>query len=336
MPQPALQDVHVNAPLSNISVAYLQDEADYIAPRVFPVVPVPKASNIFFSYDIGDWYRDEAQVRADGTESAGSGYNLSQKTYNCQVYAFHKDVGPQVRANSDTPLDADRDATLFVTQRLAITRERQFVSKFFTTGVWTGSTTGTDITPGTKWDAASGSTPIKDIEAQQFNVKSITGKWANRLVLGTNAYQALKNNDDFLQRIKYTQKGVVTPDIIASVLAPPNQPESGDGGFEVLVASAVYNSAHEGAANSMGFSATKTDALLCFAEPNPGVLRPSAGYIFTWTPIAGYLARIRQIAMPWLGVDENGVPTVRIEGEMSFDQNVVDANLGVYFSAATL
>jgi len=334
MPQPSFQEVHVNAPLTNLSVAYLQDSNDYIADKVFPVLPVPKASNIYFVYRRSDWFRDEAKVRVDGTESAGTGYNLDQQTYSCKVYALHQDVGPMVRANSDSPLDADADATLFLTQRLAISRERGFLSKFFTTGVWTGSTTGTDITPGTKWDAAN-STPIEDIEAQQFNVKSVTGFFPNVLVLGANAYKGLKNNDEFLQRIKYTQRGVVTPDIIASVLAPPNQPEAATGGFKVMVAASVYNSAAEGATASMGFAATKTDALLAYAAPNPGIRQPSAGYIFTWTPIAGYIARIKQIPMPWLGTDENGVPTTRVEGEMSYDQNLVAADMGVYFSAAT-
>ena len=335
MPQPTFQEVHVNAPLSSISVAYLQSDNDYIADKVFPVVPVQKASNIYFVYNRGDWFRDEAQVRVDGSESTGSGYNLTQNTYSCRVYALHYDVGPMVRENSDTPLSADTDATLFLTQRLAISRERAFLGKFFTTGLWTGSTTGTDITPSTEWGDAN-STPIEDIEAQQFNIKSTTGFWPNRFVLGATVYQALKNHDEFLQRIKYTEKGVVTTDIMASILAPPNQPEASDGGaFKIFVSSAVYNSAHEGAADTMGFAATAGDALLTYSAPNPGIRTPSAGYIFTWTPIAGYLATIKQIQMPWLGTSADGTPTTRIEAEMSYDTNLVAADMGCYFSGAS-
>lgn len=336
MPSPTYSDVHVNAPLSTLSIATLQSDADFISARVFPVVPVQKASDIYFTYDRGLWLSDQARVRGDGTPSAGGGYTLSQSTYSCEVYAYHQDVGPRVMANADSPLQPLNDATMFVTQKLAIARERQFVTKFFTTGVWTGSTTGTDITPSTKWDAASGATPIKDIEAQQFNMRKLTAKWANRLVLGTNVYQALKNHDDFLQRIKYTERGVVTPDIMAAVLAPPNQVEAADGGaFEVIVASSVYNSANEGAADSITWTATDTDALLCYAAPNPGIRTQSAGYIFTWVPVAGYQARIRQLPMPELGVGADGTPTQRVEGEISFDMHVVTSDCGVYFSAAT-
>lgn len=334
MPQPTFQDVHINAPLTNISVAYLQGDTDYIADKVFPVVPVPKASNIFWTYSRGDFFRDEAAVRVDGTESVGAGYGLTQTTYNCNAYALHKDIGPMVRANQDNPLDGDRDATIFLTQRLAITRERQFVSQFFKTGIWTGSTTAGDITPNPKWDAAN-STPVEDIEAQYFNVKKLTAFYPNRLVLGVNTYKALKNHDEFLQRIKYTERGIITPDVMAAVLAPPSQPESPNSEFKVYVASAVYNSAHEGAADAMGFSATATDALLCYAAPAPALQTPSAGYIFTWTPIAGYTAQVKSFGMPWLGTDANGRPTTRIEAESSWDQKQVAADLGVYFSAAT-
>ena len=334
MPSPTFQDVHVNAPLTNISIAYLQGPNDYIADKVFPVIPVPKASNIYFTYDRGAFFRDEAQVRVDGTESVGAGYTLSQSTYNCNAYSLHKDVGPMLRANSDNPLDADRDATIFLTQRLAITRERQFTSKFFAASTWTGSTTGVDIVPNPKWDAAN-STPVEDIELQSFNIKKMATVFPNRLVLGTNAYKALKNHDEFLQRIKYTERGIITPDVMAAVLAPPNQPESPNDAFKVFVASSVYNSAHEGAADSMTWSATSTDALLCYANPNPGIMAPSAGYIFTWTPIAGYIAQVKQIQMPWLGTDANGRPTTRIEAESSWDQKIVAADMGAYFAGAT-
>lgn len=335
MPQPTITDVHANAPLTNISVAYLQSASDYIADKVFPVVPVPKPSNIFYTYDRGAFFRDEAALRADGTESVGTGYTLSQSTYNCSVYALHKDIGPQVRAATDNPLDADRDATIFLTQRLAITRERQFVSNYFTTGKWTGSSTGTDIVTANlgagNWDVAA-STPITDIEKQQFTIKKLTGYWPNRFVIGTNTYQALKNHASITDRYKYTEAGIITPDLVARVLAPPNVPESAEGGFQVMVASAIYNSAAEGQADSMGWAATQTDGLLAYAAPNPGIQAASAGYIFTWTPIAGYLAQIRQMALPWLGVDANGRPTTRIEGEMSFAMQLVASDLACYFS----
>ena len=118
MAQPTANDVHIDAILTNISVAYIQDQNAFVASKVFPTIPVEKQSDKYFVYTKGDWFRDEAQLRAPATESAGSGYNLTTATYNTQVYAFHKDVDDQVRANADNPLNPDRDATSFITQRM--------------------------------------------------------------------------------------------------------------------------------------------------------------------------------------------------------------------------
>ena len=73
MAEPTLGSVHVNRPLTNISQAYIQDSADFVADKIFPVVPVQKQSDRYFVYTKGDWFRDEAQIRAPATESAGGG-----------------------------------------------------------------------------------------------------------------------------------------------------------------------------------------------------------------------------------------------------------------------
>lgn len=327
MPQPQATQVHVNRPLTNISQAYMQDASDYIADKVFPVVPVQKQSDRYFVYTKGDWFRDEAQVRAPGTESAGGGYNIDNTpSYYAPVYAYHKDVDPQIRANTDVPLNADRDATLFVTQRMLLKRERLFTTVALATSTWTGSSTGTDVTPSPLWSAAN-STPLEDIETEIWAIKKNTAKFPNRFVLGPRVWEVLKNHDEIVQRIKYTQRGVVTTDLLASLIAPPGVDD-----FRVLVAAAIYNTAAEGASDSFSFIAPATDALLVYCEPQPGIMVPSAGYIFTWVGLLGagaFGSRISQIPAPLLGIG-----TVRVEGEIAFSTKIVGADLGCYFDNA--
>ena len=73
MPQPTPSDVHVNQPLTNISVAFLQDQEEFISDRVFPNIPVPKNSDRYFQFPKGNWFRTEARERGLSQESAGSG-----------------------------------------------------------------------------------------------------------------------------------------------------------------------------------------------------------------------------------------------------------------------
>jgi len=311
MPQPTQSQVHVDAILTNMSVAYMQDADSFVASKVFPTVNVAKQSDKYFTYTQADFYRDQAVVRADGTESAGSGYGLSTDTYSSAVYALHKDIGDQVRANSDSPLDPDMDATRFLTHQMLIRQERDWAGTNFTTGVW-----GNDSTPSTLW-SASGSDPIGDIEAGKNTILSDTGYLANTLVLSYNAYSILKNHTDVVDRYKYTSADSISPDLLAKV-------------FEVdriFVMKGVYNSAAEGATASYGQIGDK-DALLCYVAPQAGLMTASAGYNFVWSGVGGGLGTstaVSRFRMDHLRSD-------RLEIESAWDFKVVSSPLGYFFS----
>ena len=317
MPKPTRSDVHVNSPLTNVSIAWVQDQAKLsTSTQCFPLIGVPKQSDVYFEYDQGDFLRSTAQVRAPGTESAGAGYGLSTSSYSATVNALHKDVADQIRANADAPLDMDADATKFLTQQMLIKRDLDWASSFFSGGSWTGSTTGSDITPSTKWDA-SGATPIEDIEAQADSIEAKTGFRGNVICLGVAAFNSLKNSADVVDRIRYTQEGIVTEDILAGLL----------GMKKVIVARGVYNSALEGATDSVSRIFTTDTALVLHVPDNPGLMTPSAGYSFAWTGYQGAGPdgqRVSRFRMDNLRSD-------RIEMEMAYDHKQVSSVLGARF-----
>lgn len=316
MSQPTSSDVHVDAILTNISVAYIQEQDAFIANKVFPTIPVEKKSDKYFKYSKGDWFRDEARLRAPATESAGSGYTLSTDTYSADVYAFHKDVDDQTRANSDNPLNPDRDATQFVTQRMLMRQEIQWMSDFFTTGVW-----ATDVTGGssfTQWSNYASSDPIADIETGKSTILASTGFLPNTLVLGYDAFRQLRHHPDIVDRIKYTSAENVTEGILARYFGVSN----------VYVARAVKNTGAEGAADSFSLIAGK-NAALYYVAPSPGVLTPSAGYQFAWRGVSdgmGQNVGVTRFRMPELRAD-------RIEAQMAWDNKVIASDLGYFFAS---
>ena len=318
---PKMQDAHIDRALTNISVAYLQDASAFIADRVFPKLPVKRQSDVYYIYNKGDFMRDEAKVRGAGTESAGGDYGVEASTpYYCRKHAFHKDVTPEERANYDEPLDADTDAADFVSQKMLIRREMEWSSKFFTAGVWGREISGGDAAgenTAIKWDKPT-SNPIKDITGAAVKMAGETGFKPNKLVLSPYAFDALKNHEDILDRIKYTQRGIVTEDLLATLF----------GLDEVLVAWGVVNSAAKGADNAIDFIMGK-NALLCYAAPRPALRKPSAGYIFTWTGLEGAGAYGNRIVR--LPMDILGLGTERIEGEIAFDAKRICADLGCFF-----
>ena len=321
MPQPNINSVHVDAILTNISVAYLQNQDSFIADKVFPVVPVDKKSDKFFTYTKNDWFRDEAQRRADGTESAGSGYNLSTGTYSADVFAFHKDVGDQTVANADAPLNPLREATEFVTRRMLLRKEIQFVSDFFTTGVWGTDVTGVSGAPTSgqtkQWSDYSSSDPINDIEEAKSDILGATGMEANTLVLGYEVFRQLKNHPDLVDRIKYTSSNTITEDMLARMFDLDR----------VLVAKAVKATNNEGASEAYGFAYGKAAALYHVASA-PGLLTPSAGYTFSWTGVSGGIGST-------IGVSSFRMESLRaerVEAEMAFDNKVIGSDLGYFWN----
>jgi hypothetical protein len=321
MPQPHINSVHIDAILTNISVAYLQNQDNFIADKVFPVIPVDKKSDKYFTYTKNDWFRDEAQRRAPGTESAGGGYNLSTSTYSADVWAFHKDVDDQTLANADSPLNPLREATEFVTRRLMLRRELQFVTDFFTTGVWADDVTGVSGTPSSgetkQWSDYTSSDPINDIEEAKAEILGNTGMEANTLVLGYDVFKAIKNHPDLVDRIKYTSSQTITTDMLAAMFDIPR----------VMVAKAVRATNNEGAAEAYGFAFGK-GALLTHVAPNPGLLTPSAGYTFAWTGVSGGLGQT-------VGTSQfrmESIKSDRIEAEMAFDNKVIGADLGYFWN----
>lgn len=331
MPQPTVAAVHVQAALTQIATAYIQSQRNYVADRVFPIVPVEFQSDKYFAFSKDDFYRDEAQQRADATESAGGGFNLnSNNSYSADVWAFHKDLGGQTRRNADPAVNMDIACTKFCMQKLLIRRDRFFVQKYLQNGVWGTDVTGTaggipgSTTPAFWNDDANGD-PFTDIATGQTTILQNTGFEANTLEFSYPVYQGLRKHPLVIDRIKYTTRAdanKITPELLAAA-------------FDVeraIVSKAVYNTSPENAAGAAGtynFIASK-DALLCHSAPEPGLMIPTAGYTFAWSGLTGLNTmgvRIAQIPMPWLGLE-----TVRTEGEMAFDMQVIGNDLGYHFS----
>lgn len=321
-----MQDAHIDRALTNMSVAYLQDEAQFIADKVFPTVPVKRQSDIYYQYNKGDFMRDEAKLRGAGTESAGGDYGVeAQDPYYCRKHAFHKDVTEEERANYDEPLDADQDATDFISQKMLVRREMEWASKYFKSGIWgteiegaaAAAPAGAGVNEKVVYFDEATSNPIQVITNASVAMASETGYKPNTLVLSPFVFNALKNHEDILDRIKYTQKGIVTEDLLATLF----------GVDKVVVAWAVVNTADRGATDNIGFIMGK-HALLCYVNPRPALKKPSAGYIFAWTGLKGagaYGNRIVRLPMDMLGIG-----TERIEGELAFDAKLICADMGIF------
>lgn len=333
--QPSRSDVHVNRPLTNISIAFLQNAENFVANRVFPNLPVSKKSDAFFTYERGEFNRDEMEERAPATESAGGNYQIGTDTYFARTRAYHKDVPDEVRDNADDPINLDREATEFVTHKALIKREVTWSTTFFVAGdpgdTWTFDVDGAasasasfDPTSAGNndkvfWNNAS-STPIEDIRLLKRFVLESTGFLPNTLTLGRAVFDALVDHPDIVGRLDRGQTPVGPAMANRAQLAALFEVD------EILVMDAVQNTGKEGQTAVHSFIGGK-NALLSYKPSSPGLLTPSAGYTFSWTGRVGSGndgMRIKRFRMEPIESD-------RVEIDMSYDQKLISADLGAFF-----
>jgi len=331
MPQPTLGDVHVNRPLTNLSVGYVVDQSDFVAGNVFPSIPVTNKSDMYFKYNRGDFFRNNMQKRAPGTPAVAGGYKLATATYVADVWAEKKIVDDQIRANSDSPLQPDRDATMWLTQQALVNRDVNWANAYFAPDVWGYERFGGSAPDPThvKYWNLSGSTPIYDILTAQLAIKKATGCWPNILVLGAEAFVSLLTHPEIIDRLKYGQTAPGPVVVKTTDLAQLFQVK------KVVVAGAIQTVSKEDMVDDSDITPDAFDfiagkhALLAYAADAPGIMTPSAGYTFNWTGLMGATAGGMRIKKYRWEIDAAD----HIEIEQAYAFGLVGRWLGAFFGS---
>ena len=318
---PDVGDVHVNAPLTNIGIGYLNKLTDYAADRVFPLVGVDKQTDIYPVLDRGYGFADEGTglLRAPLTEPVRIGYKITNtNTYFCPNFALAVAISDELKGNADPVFDLDRIGLELATHVLAIQRERAFAADFMVTGVWNTTTSVTN-----KWNDYGLSDPITDLRDAIARTKDAGGYNPNKTVMGEIVWRRIQDHPDFVERIKGAASpmnpAIVQKQLFAAVL----------GLEEVIVSEAVYRSSAEGATLTLA-RIIDDDLLLVYTPPGPAKWVPAAGYTFYWKPLTGggiqYVRRYRDDKLRGDFIEVNTyydqVATVTQSGELFLD--VVD------------
>jgi hypothetical protein len=282
--RPTANQVHVDQLLTNLSIAYRNNS--YIADAIYPIVPVNKQSNIIPNYDQSHWFRNDATRRLAGTKSQRGGWTVNNsQTYYAQRYSFGHEIDDETRDNADEPYNMDRDATYFVTDKLLLTRELAFASSHFQTGMWAQDKVGgVDFT---QWSDYSASTPLVDITAYKDSIEGRIAVEANRIVMGKQVWVPLKWHPDLVDTIKYTQRGQLSVDLVASLMEVER----------IHVGRAIQTLDPDGTPeSSVSYSRIwGKHLLLIYVPATPGLMTPAAGYTFVWQRVPSALQYIKRM-----------------------------------------
>src|SRR4030042_881634 len=263
--------------LQNVSVQYRNPI--YVADRVVPMIDNCPPEAKIAKYLKGAWFRDEAQMRGPGSEAARGGYPITFIDVVPKEYAFAKEVPDEDRevtnAMGGPPLQPDQDAIEFTMDKILMKREI-LVAALIKATIWSGVAASGEDADGLWAPPGATNTFLLDVKARIGTILGNTGLRPNCLLVDVGTYMALTEVESVLDKIKYTQKGVLTADLLASILDLE----------EVTVAPAVYSTAQElktgldfTAARIWENTATKGMAFLYYRPRAPGLKVPSAGYI---------------------------------------------------------
>jgi len=276
MPGPIVKELLTSVPLQNVSIQYRNKS--YIGDRVFPIIDTANPKAKITRYLKGAWFRNEAALRAAGSRAKRGSFPVDEIPLSTKEYAFAKEVTDEDRKNAALPnapaLKPEMDAIEYCSDKIDLYKEIVIAGAVKDTTWIDGNATGEDAEGG--WAAAeSGNTFIADIITGQTAIQAATGQKANVLLIDYGTFMSLKEEKTILDKIKYTQRGVLTVDLLAALLELE----------EVLIGEALVNTAKETKAGTdwtalkiWEVNAGKGMGFLFHRASSPGLRTPSSGY----------------------------------------------------------
>lgn len=293
---PSISSTFVSPLLTDVSVAY--KNASYVADRLFPVVYVNKITGLYFVADKEAMRRPADARRAEYGRANRVVNTLAQASYTLEEKSLETPISDIVMANYDNPFDPKKSATLLVTEKLAMDKEKDLVTTITGAGA-----------PGI--DASNGwSTITTDIVGQirtgRNSIQRNTGQKANVAVVSKTSLDSLMTNTAFIESVKFTT--VVNEANLRTALAQWFDVET------VIIGDSVENTAKEGQTDVMSY--VWSDMVVLAYVPSSAALEtPAAGYTLTLTD--------GRYVDEWY---EQENKTTVIRANDFYDSKIVDAN----------
>lgn len=254
MPTPS--NVHVDAILSQVANKYTNRA--FIAPQVAPVVPVVKETGLYWIYG-KERFEAIDTTRAPKTEAKTIEWAMSQGNYRVTGHALADFLSDEEIRNADG-LDLEAISVELLTEILMVGQERRIASLIADTGNWANTT------PGTKWDVASGSDPLADIDAATALLPYVT---PNTVIMGLEAWNHFRRNPQVLSALSGNERKTVNVATAADLTGIPNW----------LIGQSYYNSAKRGQTTTLA-SIWGKFCWIGYIAPNPSPRELSAMYAF--------------------------------------------------------
>lgn len=268
MPEP--NQVHVDTALTNVSIAYRNNE--YVAGLIAPTVPVRKQSDKYFVYDPErEGMRGTEDARAPGAEANEVNFALSTDSYFCDDHALSAAIPDEERENADPVIQPDIDRTEFLTDKIELNREISLEALLRNSTAIPEAV----LENAERWDIPDND-PLPRFQVARNRIYAESQKRANTVVLPYRAFDCLRNHPKVVERVQYSSAGVVSEALIAQLLDVDR----------VIVPRAFKNVAAKGQAASVE-PIWNTDIYMLYVPSRPTLKQVAVAYTFVWTGAGG-------------------------------------------------
>lgn len=312
-------DLYADQYLTNFSLAYRQDQDRFIAPKAATPIPVMKESGIFRTFPRGYFWRDEAEVRPLGGRPVQVNYKTGKDNYHAEEWALETTIDDRERANAVDQVNLDETGVILLEGKQLIRQDRLWAETAWGPGIW-----AYDYVGGADFGQFDDDTtdPVRVAKAFIRRLGKASGFKANTIIMGANVVDSLSVNPAMVDRIKYTQRGILDSALIAALFEVPN----------VMTAESIYNAAEEGADDDFEYIVDPNAMWIGYVEPQPRLGAPTALARFGWNGLipgetnaqGGVVTRGR----------DGRAYTDWIHSRQAFDIKVVAPDLGIFLTDA--
>ncbi len=257
--------------LTNISFALTPPE-DFVAERLFGVVPVTKQSGKYWKFNNDNSPRAYDDIRVPGSEANELPPMMvpAKDVYFAEEHALEDIIPWEEMDAAEFPFRPLQESTERLVGTIQLNRE--IVMNTMVTTVGNYATGHSTTLAGTaQWSDYTNSDPFTNVKTARKAIQDKLFREPNTAIMGWDVAWQMEDHPKFLSRLN--QAGIIqtTEQTFSKLLRVP----------QVIVARGYYNTAGYNAVANMQPLWGK-DVLFAFVAPTPGQRQVSFGYEFTW------------------------------------------------------
>lgn len=278
--------------------------------KIAPVLSTQLHASAYYIYDNSNFTDVPLDIqRAPSSRFKRLQSKLSDDTFLCKDYGIEEPIDK---------MQIQMFASVFAADQSAMERAVNVVLVNHEIRVRTLARAVTQTSsPSVKWNAASATTIVADIEAGKAAIRAKIGVLPNLLTLPYDTFVALRQAPELKAYYSYVQGGLLTLDNLKSVL----------GVEEIVVSGTIINGANEGQAAALADIWTD-EAFLSYSRPSNDLKALNFARTFNWTAASGS----GPSGVSTFTYDQDEIDSRIVRARQYTDEKVIASGAGYYFS----